>query len=798
MKPLLRILFCCLAGLLYSCAKDNDKSYNHGINIIPMPAELIEGRGSFKLSRDVVFVIQDESAAKVAALFIEKIAGSTGYELKTEQNAPAKGYIKLNLDNNLNLSDEGYALNVTPEKIDISAKTPKGLFYGMQTLMQLLPAEIESRTKIKNIDWVIPVVEIKDEPRFGYRGMHLDVCRHFADVDFIKKQLDVLAMFKINKFHWHLTDDQGWRIEIKKYPELMKVSTQRIEGEGTVYGPYYYTHEDVREVVAYARERFIEVIPEIELPGHAVAAIAAYPELSCTGAVIPVRNIWGVATDVFCAGKEETFQFLEDVFTEIIPLFESDYIHIGGDECPKLRWEQCPLCQSRIKELGLKADARHTAEEKLQSYFVQRIEKFLLSHNKKIIGWNEILEGGLAPSATVMSWQGEQGGIEAANMGHDVIMTPGAWMYLDKYQGESKILPVTIGGSLTLAKVYGYDPVPEAIAADKIHHILGAQCNVWTEYKYTMADMEHDIYPRVLALAELTWTPKEKRNYPDFEKRLDNQQVRLDMHGINYYIPRPEQKGYPSCNFIAFTDSATLEFETTEPVKMVYTLDGREPDRKSQEYAGSMTFKENTVLNIRSVLVSGKMGPMRSIVVEKQVYAPADKSKSTAVHGELNGEIYDNLDLSNGILARYFKGVARSMSDIEGKSPDEVEMIPAPRNAAHRIGGYMELYEDDFYTTVLTGYIKIPEDGVYFFSTDHELWLDGELFISNLRDNEGTALRFSRSDRSAALGKGYHPFKLVRMGAIFGGWPTQWDNVGLQIRKAEESQFRTMDASYFI
>ncbi len=759
------------------------KPYNEGINITPKPVEMTTKEGNFKLSPNVTFVATDNGAEKVAAFFAAKIKASTGYDLNVRKDLPASNYINLAIENELPVNNEGYLLDVTPDHINIRATTPQGLFYGMQTVMQLLPAEIESSTLVKGIDWAVPAVEIKDEPRFRYRGMHLDICRHYEGVDFIKKQLDVLSLFKINRLHWHLTDDQGWRIEIKKYPELSQVAAKRVEGEGNTYGPYIFTHEQVKEVVAYAKERFIEVIPEIELPGHAVAAIATYPELSCTGESIPVRNIWGVSTDVFCAGNEKTFEFLENVITEVMPLFESEYFHIGGDEAPKTRWEACPKCQARIKALGLKGNKEHSAEEKLQSYFVQRIEKFLVKNNKKMIGWDEILEGGLAPTATVMSWRGEEGGIASANMGHDVIMTPGPWLYLDKYQGDSKLLPVTIGGYLPLSKTYGYEPIPEKINEDKKHHILGAQANIWTEYKYDGSMMEHDIYPRIIALAELTWTPKEKKDYTDFEHRIDNQRVRLDMHGINYYIPLPEQKGAPSCDFVAFTDQVTLEFKTTEPVKMVYTTDGSEPGLNSTAYSQPLTFTDNTTLKIRSVLMSEKMSPVRTITVEKQTLSPSTAKQAGA---------------KEGLKAEYYKGLARTVAELDGKTPNETEYVAAPQNGRYRVKDYLEVYEDDLWSTVMTGYINIPEDGVYYFSTDQEFWLDGKLFISNEKGNEGTARRFSRSDRSIALTKGYHPIKLVRLGAIFGGWPTQWDNMMLFIRKANEAEFKVAGKEYFL
>lgn len=765
-----------------SCSGEKvDKPYNKGINVTPTPLELTQKEGTFVLKNHTVFVSNDESTDKVAAYFTAKVKQSTGYDLKVSKNAPPTNQIKLDLITDLPINDEGYLLDITSDNIHIQAKTPQGIFYGLQTVMQLLPAEIESPTLVKTVDWTIPAVSVKDEPRFKYRGMHLDVCRHFVDIDYIKKQLDVLSMFKINRFHWHLTEDQGWRIEIKKYPKLTEVGAKRIEGDGSTYGPFFYTQEQVKEIVAYAKARFIEVIPEVELPGHAVAAIAAYPELGCTGKEIPVRNIWGIANDVYCAGNEEVFTFLTNVLEEVIPLFESEYFHIGGDECPKTRWAECPKCQARIKEEGLKAKDGYSAEERLQSYFVQRMEKILLKHGKKMIGWDEILEGGLAPAATVMSWRGEKGGIAAANMGHDVIMTPSPWLYFDKYQGDKKLLPVTIGGLLTLEKVYGYEPVPKDIADDKKHHILGAQANHWAEYKYSGEDMEMDMYPRMIALAELSWTAPRKKDYKDFERRIDNQRVRLDMYGINYYIPLPEQDGVPSCNFVAFTDSTTLKFKTTEPAKIVYTTNGSEPTLNSEEYIHPLTFRENTTLKVRSILLSEKMSPARIITLEKQAYAPATK-KTT--------------EMKAGLKAEYYKGCAMKVKDLDGKTADRTEYLAVPQQETTVVKNYLEVYPEDYQSVVLTGQINIPEDGVYYFSTSAELWLDGKRLIDN-ENQQTVARRFPKTDKSIALAKGLHPVKIVRLGANFGGWPTQWEPTYLQIRKDGEPKFNLMDESYF-
>lgn len=754
------------------------KPYNEGINITPLPLEMKQNEGNFELTAKTVFAVNDASLDVVAAFFSAKIKNSTGYDLHVKSDKPASNYINLNIAKDIAVNNEGYLLEVTANGIDIQAKTPQGAFYGMQTVLQLLPAEIESPQPINYIAWKMPNVSIKDEPRFPYRGRHLDICRHFADVDFIKKQLDVLAMFKINKLHWHLTEDQGWRIEIKKYPKLSDISAQRIEGEGTTYGPFFYTQEEVKAVVAYAKERFIEVIPEIELPGHGVAALAAYPEFSCTGGPFEVRNIWGISNDVYCAGNEQTFQFLTDVIEEVIPLFESEYFHIGGDECPKDRWKACPKCQARIKELGIKGDKDHSAEEKLQSYVVERMEKVLLKHNKRMIGWDEILEGGLAPSATVMSWRGEKGGIDAANMGHDVIMTPSSWLYINFYQEDAKISPVSIGGYITLEKTYSYEPVPTDIADDKKHHIIGTQANIWSEYLYDTNLMNYYTYPRLIALAEVAWTGKDRKNYKDFERRIDNQLVRLDMHNVNYYIPQPEQVT-PSCNFVAFTDTATLEFKTTRPVKMVYTTDGTEPTLASTPYNKPLIFTENATLKIRSVLISEKMSVVRTITIEKQKPAPT----VTKPAGE-----------KAGLKAEYYKGLARQVTELEGKTPDQTEYIASPQKSKYHVSGYRELLPEDYVSTIITGYVNVAQDMVYYFSSDvDQLWLDGKLLISN----EGEVKRYSRADKSVALAKGLHSIKIIRLSSTVGGWPAMWNEITVSLRPNNENEFKVLDEKYF-
>lgn len=462
------------------------------------------------------------------------------------------------------LPHEHYHLAVRGNAITVSATTEEGLYRGSRTLIQLLEQGSETGS--------LPCLTITDHPRFPWRGMHLDPCRHFWTVEFTKKYIDLLARYKMNSFHWHLTDDQGWRIEIKSHPKLTAVGAWR---KGSQVGPYsrreydsipyggFYTQDEIREVVAYAQARHINVVPEIEMPGHALAALAAYPELGCTGGPYEVERGWGVFDDVFCAGNDSTFAMLEDVLTEVMDLFPSSYIHIGGDECPKERWKSCTKCQARMKAEGLKD------EHELQSYFIQRIERFVNAKGRKIIGWDEILEGGLAPNAAVMSWRGTEGGIAAAKSGHFAVMSPGSHCYFDHYQGDPANEPLAIGGYTTVQKVYSYEPIPAELKPEETKYILGAQGNVWTEYILTPEHVEYMAVPRILALAEVLWTPKEKRDERDFIGRLEREFPRLEAMDVNasksYYLPTIKLKaGAPGQVIITpllFSDKLWAEYK---------------------------------------------------------------------------------------------------------------------------------------------------------------------------------------------------------------------------------------------
>ena len=761
------LTFCLLSITLFSC-KDQDQqaSYNIGNNITPKPKEINFGEGRFSLNGETSFIVNNQpELQQIAEFFALKINQSTGFNLKINQNAKEKNFILLAINSKLNLNAEGYTIEVNEKGASIKANNPRGIFYGMQTLMQLLPAEIESQSLVNGVNWNIPTVKIKDEPRFSWRGFHMDVCRHFISLEEVKKHIDMLSIFKINKFHWHLTEDQGWRIEIKKYPKLTEIGAVRTEADGTTHAGFY-TQEEIREVVAYAAERYIDVIPEIEMPGHALAALSGYPELSCTGGPFTPRIIWGVETDVFCAGKEEVFTFLEDVIEEIIPLFPYDYYHMGGDESPKDRWKSCNLCQARIKKEGL-----HD-EHELQSYFMNRMEKVLQKHNKKMIGWDEILEGGISDSANIMSWRGEEGGIAAANAGNDVIMAPGAWMYLDKYEGDYKIDPVTIGGLLPIEKVYNYEPIPVGIDSNKAHHVLGAQTTLWSEYIYQEKLSEYRMYPRALALAELTWTQKDQKDYKDFERRLNNQMVRMDGHQIDYYIPLPEG---PTSQ-IAFIDSAVLEFKTPRPVdRMVYTTDGSDPNANSKSYDEPLILKENKTIKIASVLPQGKMSRIRTIEVEKQELTPAT----------------DKSNINTGLLAKTAYGKFLNTEDLKEVETWKERSLDSLSQANTTLYWGFVIDENQFRAEIIEGYIDIPEDGVYFFSSNQDqVWIDDELVINN----DGFVKRFSQNDGSKALAKGYHKLKVIYLNNVYRGWASDWNTIEVKIRKSTDPDFQSITA----
>ncbi|GAB4049660.1 glycoside hydrolase family 20 protein [Spirosoma litoris] len=668
---LTRLLFIAAFSLrlLFASGQSTDR-----YTIIPRPAQLEPRAGEFLVSQHTTVMVPFAQAdlKAIAESFVNQIKLSSGMSLslRTLDKTPVSS---ANAGANLiqflplrdtTMGDEGYHLDITPQFVTIQAASPKGFFYAVQTLYQLLPPAVlgkdhgaggmgslvvpAPRSTLHALP--IPACRIQDKPRYVYRGMNLDVSRHFFSVAFIKKYLDLMALHKFNNFHWHLTDDQGWRIEIKKYPKLTQIGSRRRE---TLVGHYddfdpqvfdgkpyneFYTQDEIREVIRYAATKYINVIPEIELPGHALAALASYPELACTTGPYQVATKWGVFDDVFCP-TEKTFTFLQDVLTEVIELFPSKYIHIGGDECPKTVWHRSAFCQQLMKRLKLKN------ENQLQSYIITRIDKFVTAKGRRIIGWDEILQGGLSPNATVMSWRGINGGIQAAKLHHDVIMTPGQFCYLNFYQGDFSQEPVAFGGSLPIDKVYSYDPTPAGLLPTEAKYILGAQGNVWTEYIATPGQAEYMIWPRAAAMAEVVWTPLAQKDYNDFSRRLPTHFERLSHLNVNYartfydaqFSAKPTSEGHVE---------VTLSPNILSP-DIRYTLDGSIPSGESPRY-------EKPILLTRSATVrtatfqNGK--PLSQLAkLEKEYLVSKATGKSyTLLNAPTSGRPDPNYNLTDG------------------------------------------------------------------------------------------------------------------------------------------------------
>lgn len=731
------------------------------LHLVPMPQSVTAREGTFALTPDTRFAAKGKGAKQVAAFFADKIGTATGHR-PTVGSKQGEGAICLTIDKSID-GDEGYRLIVGPTGVEARARTARGLFYAMQTFMQLLPPQIESQEAVKGVAWTAPAVAIEDKPRFGYRGFHLDVCRHFLPVEAVKRQIDVMSLFKMNTLHFHLTEDQGWRIEIKKYPLLTQIGAWRTESDGERIGGYY-TQEQIKEIVAYAAERHIDVIPELELPGHELAAIAAYPWLSCTGQkVAQPRRTWGVEDIVMCPGKESTFEFLENVVKEMVKLFPSKYFHIGGDECPRSMWKQCPLCQQRIKQLGIVGTKQQPAEAQLQSYVVRRMEKVLNRYGKTIIGWDEILEGGnLNPSAVVMSWRGVSGGIQAAKAGHKAIMTPSPQgMYLDHYQDSPEVTPAAIGGFAPLNKVYAYDPTPkEIVEAGLDRFILGAQCNVWSEYLYTPRLTEYRMYPRAVAVAEVDWTLPEHKDYDRFVRTLEaDTYLRMALRGVNFHIPIPQQVG-GSFDQVAFVQPVNVAFTTVRPERMVYTLDGTQPTASSTPYTTPLHIDRNTTLRIATVLPCGIVGPARTISFEQQDYAEAVKTTNTP---------------AQGLTLKISRKPYNRAAEIEqlGQWTETKTILDLDEIRKQQQDGAS-------YGAVAEGYLNIPADGVYRFSTkSSQLWIDGKKLVDN--DAEPCLGRHT-NDGSCALRKGLHAIRVFYVDTERGGLPSRdtWAGVSMQ------------------
>ncbi|MES2006427.1 MAG: family 20 glycosylhydrolase [Bacteroidota bacterium] len=605
-------------------------------SIIPAPMQLQMDTGYFLIDKQVSLHLPAgaEELKPTVNFFIHAMQEVSGLQLPI--NKPATRQIALVMDKNLNLKEEGYQLIVTPGKITIHASSKAGVLYAFQSLLQTLP-QVRTNAALR-----VPCMRINDEPRFAWRGMHLDVSRHFFSPAVVKNYIDLMAMYKMNTFHWHLVDDQGWRIEIKKYPKLTGIGAWRVDqtnlvwgsrpqakpGEDPSYGGYY-TQDQIKDIVAYAAQRNITVVPEIEMPGHVASAIAGYPELSCTGEFqLPLTggNYTNMSSN-YCAGKDAVFNFLQDVLTEVMNIFPSTYIHIGGDEVDKAPWKKCALCQARIKKEGLKN------EDELQSYFMKRIEKFIISKKRKMIGWDEILEGGLAPEAAVMSWRGEAGGIEAAKMNHYVVMTPGNPCYFDHYQAGPEGEPLAIGGFNTLKKVYDYEPIPKELNATNRKYVLGAQGNVWTEFITTAEHLEYMVLPRMLALAETVWSPAANKNWDDFNRRIQYHFRAFDQKGLhyspgNYTVDiRPESK----------EGKLTVSLSTEIPAaRIYYTTDGSLPNASATLYERPIPVN-NSILLKAVTIQNGKLMNLRPA---EQAFTAHKAFGSTVTYEKMPSKYY--------------------------------------------------------------------------------------------------------------------------------------------------------------
>lgn len=593
-----KILLIGLSLLVFVYASTYAQSIDRDIAIIPQPVSLEKTSGVFKISsKTKIFIAPGNPELKLlSGMLADQLESISSYKVPVVEKTGdvGKNAILLRLQPlHDTLGNEGYALSVGPERILLSARDGHGIFYGLQTIFQLLPTR-EAAQRTKGV--AIPAVEILDAPRYSWRGMMLDVGRYFYPVPYIKKFIDYLAMHKLNVFHWHLTEDHGWRIEIKKYPKLTQIGAWRMATQSTPGGHIdrklhggYYTQEDIRDIVAYAQARYVAVVPEIELPGHSLSALMSYPELSCTGGPFELPERWGIQEDIYCAGNEQTFTFLEDVLSEVIALFPSPIIHIGGDEAPKTRWKACPKCQARIKEEGLKD------EYELQSYFIKRIEAFLLTKDRSIIGWDEILEGGLAPNATVMSWRGVDGGIAAAKQRNNVVMTPNSHMYFDYYQGDPVLEPYAIWGLSTLRNVYFYEPTPQELSEEEAKHILGVQGNIWSEFIHSPDEVEYMGFPRASALAEVAWTPAPLKNWENFMWKMERQYERYDDLGINYAMSAYNVWQEIVVNHAKKEATVTFHTDSYRP-QIYYTLDGSEPTTESLQYQASFNVNEPVII----------------------------------------------------------------------------------------------------------------------------------------------------------------------------------------------------------
>ena len=591
------------AMMLFSCSVKND------ISVIPYPNDIQVHEGCFKPAGADVYYDEDIDQQTLALIeqFASQLSLTTGKESKLSQENSVDGFV---FTHDATLPDEAYMLDVTEECVSVKASGLRGFNYAIQTIKQLLPVEIYAKEKAKGVRWILPCLTISDAPRFAYRGLHLDEARHFFGMDEVKKYIDIMEVHKLNTLHWHLTDDQGWRIEIKKYPLLTEIGSVRsgtcIKGDGSTTDgiPYgegmWYSQDQIREIVAYAASKGIDILPEIDLPGHMLAALAAYPELGCKGEGYEVWHRWGVSKDVICLGNEDVYTFLKDVLAEVCELFPYEYVHIGGDECPKDSWMTCPKCQAKIKKLKLKGNDKYSAEHFLQSHVMSQMQDFLAQKGKKAIGWDEILEGKVADNATIMSWRGEEGGIEAANLGHDAIMSPHTFYYLDYYQSiDVENEPFGIGGYLPVETCYSYEPCPDTMTDDVKKHIIGVQANLWTEYVSTNEHLEYMLLPRLAALSEVQWCNSDRKDWDRFFDSADEFCRIYETMGYNYATNLFNATGDVAYN--PEKNSAVVTLYTQGDAPIYYTTDGSEPGKHSEKYTGPVEITNSCVFKALAI-----------------------------------------------------------------------------------------------------------------------------------------------------------------------------------------------------
>ena len=720
--------------LLTSCFKNNSSD----LNIIPKPNQIECQKGHFTFSNKVF--IQNEVANKEfnksIAIFQKLFSSKTKIHLKT--TSKERKYKPIILAVNDTLSPEEYRLRISTDQITVEGGGESGVFYGLMSLFQI--------TEKRGKNYIAQSVFITDQPRFQWRGMHLDVSRHFYSIEEVKKILSAMALLKLNVFHWHLTDDQGWRIEIKKYPKLTTIGSKRKEtlNDHAANWPEtfdgkeesgFYTQEEIKDVVSFAAAHQITIVPEIEMPGHAVAALAGYPQFACTSGPFEVWGKWGVSPEVFCAGKEETYHFIEDILDEVCELFPGEIIHIGGDECPKIRWEHCSDCQQKIIDENL------NNTEELQGYFTNRMESYLAAKGKKTVGWDEILDGGVPPRAIIMSWRGEEGGISAAEAGNDVVMAPNAHVYFDHYQ-DLLYEPLAIAGLTRMQEVYDYNPIPKELTSGQ-EHVLGAQAQLWTEYIIGNNHLEYMIFPRLLALSETLWTSMSNKDYSSFQKRLSYWYPNLDLLKLNYRVDYPH--GYHLINKTLNDEFEVKLSSENSAAKIYYTINGFDPDNHALIYDKPLILNmpEDSILKTIAILPNGK------------------KSK---VHKGLfqQVELIDTIqldDIQKGLKYQYYKGEFKTAAALNAQAKIKTGIISSIR--------IPDKNDKTFFGIVYSGYVNIPEDNLYTFYLNSDdgsiLIIDGQQVI----DNDGFHYDLEKSGQ-IGLKAGYHAIEVKYFQANYG------------------------------